>query len=119
VPLALLGLLYYPLIPILAVLLCVIGVPAASGAERDLKQHDSGIIVIDEAAGFLISVCFLPLTPFYLVGAFILFRFFDIVNPPPARQMERLSGGWGVIMDDVVAGIYANLVLQLVRLVVA
>lgn len=62
----------------------------------------------------VISLIFVPHQIEYFVGAFLLFRLFDIVKPPPARQMERLKGGWGVTLDDVIAGIYANLSLHLI-----
>jgi len=57
---------------------------------------------------------FVPKDVKYFVGAFLLFRLFDIIKPPPARRMENLKGGWGVTLDDVIAGIYANLSLHLI-----
>ncbi len=117
VPLVMLGLLWPPLVPLLAVLLLAVGIPAATRAERDLRRHDSGVIVIDEAVGYLVAMSFLPLQPFYFIAGFFLFRLFDIIKPPPARQMEKLPGGLGVMMDDVAAGIYANVILQVVRVV--
>jgi len=71
--------------------------------------HDARKIVIDEWTGMFVSVLFLPYSLVNYVIAFAAFRFFDVVKLPPARQSERLSGGWGVTMDDVVAGIQANL----------
>jgi phosphatidylglycerophosphatase A len=75
---------------------------------------DGSPIVIDEVAGMVISLCFVSKDIRSFAGAFLLFRLFDIVKPPPARSMERLKGGWGVTLDDVIAGIYANLSLQLI-----
>jgi phosphatidylglycerophosphatase A len=64
--------------------------------------------------GFLVSLLWLPLTPLTLIAGFLLFRFFDIMKPPPIRSLERrLPGGWAVVMDDVLAGIYATIVLRL------
>lgn len=79
---------------------------------------DSGRIVIDEFAGFMISVFSLPLTPGYLIACFFLFRFFDILKPPPIRNIERaVKGGLGVMLDDAAAGLATNLFLQAWRLV--
>jgi len=80
--------------------------------------EDSGRIVIDEFAGLLISVFLLPLTAGYLIAAFLLFRFFDILKPPPIRNIENaVSGRLGVMLDDVAAGLLTNLLLQLWRAV--
>ena len=73
---------------------------------------DSSRIVIDEAAGMCISLLFVPVTVQYLVAGLLLFRFFDIIKPLYIRNAESLSGGWGVMMDDVLAGLYTNIVLQ-------
>jgi len=70
---------------------------------------DPSIVVIDEVVGMWIALMFVPLNPISAVIAFVAFRFFDIVKPPPARQVERIPNGWGIMLDDVVAGIYANL----------
>lgn len=91
-----------------------IGIIVSHYADKAFGTKDSGRIVIDEVAGYAVSVLFLPMTPGYLIAGFLLFRVFDIVKPPPVRQIERaLPGGLGVVMDDVAAGIYANLCLQL------
>ena len=70
--------------------------------------------MLDEVIGFLVTVAFIDpehnLTINLAVG-FLLFRFFDIFKPPPARQLEKVPGGWGIILDDVVAGIYAAIAL--------
>jgi len=86
----------------------------AHKAESALKAKDPGCIVIDEIAGMCVTMLFIPLTLATGLAGFFLFRLFDVIKPPPVRQMERnLHGGWGVVMDDVVAGIMANIVLQL------
>lgn len=74
---------------------------------------DSSRVVIDEAAGICISLLFVPVTPVHVLVALLLFRFFDIVKPLFIRRLEKLPGGWGVMLDDVLAGIYSNLVLQI------
>ena len=75
---------------------------------------DSYRVVIDEVAGMWISVLFLPKTLPLLIAGFILFRFFDIVKPLYIRRMEAFKGGWGVMLDDVLAGVYANIILQVI-----
>jgi len=88
----------------------------ADGAERILQQKDARSIVIDEIAGFLITMLWIPFSAFYVGTGFLLFRLFDIVKPFPARWIDKnLSGGWGIVLDDVAAGIYANLILQGIR----
>jgi phosphatidylglycerophosphatase A len=74
---------------------------------------DPSRIVIDEIVGMWISLLALPSGWLYMLAAFILFRFFDIYKPLLIRKMEKLKGGWGIMMDDVLAGIYANVVIQL------
>jgi len=74
---------------------------------------DPQIVVVDEIVGYFIAMAFLPATITTLLAAFVLFRLFDIVKPPPARQAEALPGGIGVVADDLVAGLFANLVLRL------
>lgn len=70
---------------------------------------DPSIVVIDEVVGMWIALLFQPSGIGAAILAFVAFRGFDIVKPPPARQLERIPGGWGIMLDDVVAGIYANL----------
>jgi phosphatidylglycerophosphatase A len=89
----------------------VAGTWAAHVAERALGGKDPGAIVIDEVAGMALSVLACPPTPGALVAGFLLFRFFDVVKPYPANALQRLSGGPGVMLDDLVAGLYALLVL--------
>lgn len=86
----------------------------SAGEAEKLLGHDARKIVIDEWAGMLIAFWLLPYSLTSYAIAFIAFRAFDVVKIPPARQCERLPGGWGVTMDDVAAGIQANLFTQLV-----
>ena len=85
----------------------------AAKAEVLLGTRDARPIVIDEMVGFVISLIWLPLSPLTVCLAFVLFRLFDIVKPPPIGSLEnRLQSGWGVVMDDVMAGIYTNISLR-------
>lgn len=89
-----------------------LGMIAAHNAEKQLGK-DSGRIVIDELCGYMVSVLFVPKTMTYLLAAFVLFRVFDIVKPPPIRKIESIiPGGTGIMLDDVLAGMYANVCLQ-------
>ena len=90
----------------------------AGRAEILLEELDPRPIVIDEMAGFLISLLWLPLNPLTLCLAFGLFRLFDIVKPPPISSVEkRMRGGWGAVIDDVLAGVFTNAVLRLLLIV--
>lgn len=91
----------------------VAGFMTADGAARRLGKKDPGPVVIDEIAGQFLALLALPLTLPILIGGFALFRLFDITKPPPARQLERLPGSAGIMCDDLIAGLFANLVLQL------
>ena len=93
----------------------VVGLWAAHRAERLLGVKDPRAIVIDEVAGMTLSVLLLPLTPGVLAAAFVLFRLFDVIKPPPARASQRLGGGVGVMVDDVIAGLYALGCLAVLR----
>ena len=75
---------------------------------------DSSKVVIDEVAGMCITLLFIPVTWQYLLTGLVLFRFFDIVKPGYIRKAEALPAGWGVMADDIVAGIYSNILLQLI-----
>ena len=85
---------------------------SAGRVGKTLGVEDPGVVVIDEVAGQLLSLAFFPPTAAVLLAAFLLFRFFDIVKPPPARQFESLPGSSGIMADDLMAGVYANLALH-------
>lgn len=91
------------------------GLWAAGRAERMLGGKDPGAIVIDEVAGMTLSVLAFPLTVPTLAVGFVLFRVFDIVKPFPARASQRAPGGLGVMVDDLIAGLYALAALVLLR----
>jgi phosphatidylglycerophosphatase A len=98
---------------LITVAITAIGVWSSTVVE-EFWGKDPQRVVIDEIAGMCISLLFLPVNVKYLIAGLILFRFFDIVKPLGVRRMENLKGGWGIMFDDVLAGIYANLILQVV-----
>lgn len=91
-----------------------VGVAAASRAEAAYGRRDPGLIVIDETAGMLMTLVAVPVGLGGALTGFLVFRLFDIVKPFPARRAERLPGGWGVMADDLVAGLYAQALLRLI-----
>ena len=98
---------------ILVFILFAIGI--ASAAEKILKQKDPGQIVIDEIAGLMVTFAGLPFNLKTALAGFIIFRVFDILKPFPIRILERrVGGGTGVVLDDVLAGVYGNLILRVV-----
>ena len=98
---------------IVAAAITLLGVPPSTVVARESGIADPGFVVIDEVAGQMIALIAAPLNWKYLLASFILFRGFDIVKPFPLRRLERLPGGTGIMMDDVGAGIYALLLLQI------
>lgn len=90
----------------------LVGIWAGSRVERALGRKDPGVIVIDEAAGMLLSMLLLPRTIPVLVTAFLLFRLFDIWKPFPARESQALTGGMGVMVDDLIAGLYTLILVM-------
>ena len=97
---------------LLVILVVAIGIPAATQVARASGLKDPQFVVIDEVAGQFITLIAVPVTWKTLLAGFILFRGFDIVKPPPVRQLEQLPEGWGIVLDDVAAGIYALIVMQ-------
>ncbi|WP_319525652.1 phosphatidylglycerophosphatase A [uncultured Desulfosarcina sp.] len=87
----------------------------ANGAEKIVGQQDPGMVVIDEVCGMAVTLFALPFTPIFVIGGFALFRVFDILKPFPIRWFDKtVKGGLGIILDDIVAGIFANLILRCV-----
>ena len=105
--------IYWFLVLILAFFF--VGVFVSSKLEQEWG-HDPSKIVIDEIVGMWIAFLAIPFEWTYLVIAFLLFRFFDILKPLFIKRAEKLKAGWGVMVDDVIAGIYANVVLQIIIL---
>jgi phosphatidylglycerophosphatase A len=93
-----------------------LGVPAATIAARESGRHDPGFVVVDEVAGQWIALLGSPVDWRHALIALILFRLFDITKPFPARQLESLPAGWGIVFDDVAAGLYALGVASLLRI---
>lgn len=89
------------------------GVWAGTIAERYFGGIDPGPIVIDEVVGMLVTLAFIPVGPTGAIAGFFLFRLFDVVKPYPAGRLERLHGGLGVMADDAMAAVYANVSLRL------
>jgi len=79
-----------------------------------LQKEDPGEVVIDEAAGLLLTLFLLPATALNLCLGFVLFRLFDILKPYPIRRLESLGGGSGIVLDDLLAGVYGNVCLRLI-----
>jgi phosphatidylglycerophosphatase A len=98
------------------VLSVALGVPAATIAAHESGRHDPGFVVIDEVAGQWIALLGSPVDWRHALIALILFRLFDITKPFPARQLESLPAGWGIVFDDVAAGLYALGVASLLRI---
>ncbi|MES2003941.1 MAG: phosphatidylglycerophosphatase A [Bacteroidota bacterium] len=106
------GVFHYSMIAVTGIV-TAIGTWSATRVEPDWGK-DSNRVVIDEVAGMFISLLFIPVSIKWIAAAFVLFRFFDILKPLYIRNAEALPAGWGVMADDVLAGIYANLLLQLI-----
>jgi phosphatidylglycerophosphatase A len=102
-----------PVSIVLALLITLIGIPAATQVARASGVRDPQFVVIDEVAGQLIALIAVPLAWKTFLPGFILFRAFDIVKPSPVRQLEKLPEGIGIVLDDVAAGIYALIGMHL------
>ena len=105
---------WYFLLPA-ALLFFLAGIPTASRMQR-FYGPDPSEVVLDEVVGMWIALVFVPPVWYLSVLSFLVFRFFDIVKPQPARYFDRIESGFGIMMDDVVAGLYANLVVQIAAL---
>jgi phosphatidylglycerophosphatase A len=95
----------------------VVGIWAASIVARELGKKDPQVVVIDEVAGTLVTLLPMPHASWQAIAAgFVLFRLFDIVKPWPIRHLERLPGGWGIVLDDIGAGVLGAAVMQGLRM---
>jgi phosphatidylglycerophosphatase A len=103
---------------LITIVIIALGIYTGNRVEADWGK-DSYRVVIDEVAGMLVTMLFVPVNLYFLLAGLVLFRFFDIVKPLYIRRMEALPAGTGVIMDDVLAGVYANIVLQVIVFVSA
>jgi phosphatidylglycerophosphatase A len=102
-----------PVVLVSSVLVTLIGIPAATRVARGLATKDPQFVVIDEVAGQLVTLIAVPLAWKSFLAGFILFRVFDILKPPPVRQLEALPEGTGIVLDDIAAGLYALFVVHL------
>ena len=94
----------------------ILGIKTANTMEQRYG-HDPAEVTIDEVVGMWISLFLLPKKIFIVIAAFFVFRFFDIFKPFPARKFDNMHGGFGIMMDDVIAGIYSNIIIQLALLI--
>ena len=115
IPLYVAGSLLGPQYQFSILLIIVIGaIWSSHRSQRILGSDDSPVIVVDEVAGYLLTTAFIPFTWSALAGGFFLFRFFDILKPPPIKTIEKkLKGGIGIVVDDLLAGVYAHISLRL------
>lgn len=108
------GRLQLPIYAALVAGLFILGVFCSGAAEKILDCNDPGLVVIDEIVGQMIALAAMPMHPVVALAGFALFRFFDILKPFPVGWVDQhLHGGLGIMLDDVLAGIYALIVLQL------
>jgi phosphatidylglycerophosphatase A len=107
--------LFFILLAAIAVSI-LLGVPAATIVARESGREDPGFVVVDEVAGQWIALLGCPADWRHALIALVLFRLFDITKPFPARQLESLPGGWGIVFDDVAAGLYAWGIAALLRI---
>jgi phosphatidylglycerophosphatase A len=94
------------------VVLFAVGVAASSRVERAAHRKDPSVVVIDEVVGMFVALFAVPLRIVDVLIAFLCFRLFDITKPFPLRRLEAQPGGWGIMLDDLVAGIYANVLVR-------
>jgi len=100
---------------IVLILTLIAGIYISGEAEKIYQAKDSSHIVIDEIAGIFFTFLYLPMDVSFLLAGFLAFRFFDILKPFPIRLIdEKIEGGWGIMFDDVLAGIYANILIRLI-----
>lgn len=94
------------------VLLFLAGTWAATVAERHFGREDPGPVVVDEVVGMLVTLAFIPVSITGAMAGFLTFRVFDVIKPWPANRLEHLGGGLGIMADDLMAGVYAHLVVR-------
>jgi phosphatidylglycerophosphatase A len=99
-----------------AVVVTLLGIPASTIVERESGRTDPGFVVIDEVAGQWVTLAFAPVDIGHALVGFVLFRFFDIVKPWPVRELEKLPGGQGIMLDDVAAGILGLAVMAVLHI---
>ena len=102
-------------LPIITILIFFIGIVSSQKIINDTNENDPSRIVIDEWVGQWITFTFIPVNLSNFVIGLVLFRFFDIIKPFPVKSAEKLTGGWGIMMDDVVAGIMSFIILYILN----
>jgi phosphatidylglycerophosphatase A len=106
--------IHFPLYEITLIGFFFLAVWVSEKTESISGKKDDPRIVIDEIMGFFITMLWMTKTSFFILIGFVLFRFFDILKPFPIRRFEKIKGGYGVVLDDVMAGIFANVILRLI-----
>lgn len=96
------------------IFLFILGLLFSAEAEQVYKMKDPKMIIIDEACGMILALYLVPCHISLVIIGFLLFRSLDIIKPPPAKRVERLSGAFGIMFDDIVAAFYTNILLQII-----
>ncbi len=99
---------------VVLIIIIAIGIWSAEVVERFTGKKDDSRVTIDEVAGYCVAVMFLPAGLSYTIPAFVLCRFFDIIKPPPANRLQDLHGGIGIMIDDLIASLYACIIMHLI-----
>lgn len=97
-----------------SIFLLIVGFLVSGRAENIFGIKDDRRIVIDEVCGMMLSLLFIPYKRLYYLAGFLLFRLFDVCKPYPARKLEKMSGSAGIMLDDIAAALYTNLVLRII-----
>lgn len=100
------------------ILLFFLGLITSTKAEKIFNKKDPRQIVIDEVVGCLLYVLLIPYNIWYIILGFIIYRFLDIIKPYPANWVQRLHGGWGIMLDDIVAGLYTGVIIRIISIIV-
>jgi phosphatidylglycerophosphatase A len=103
----------FPIYAFSVIFLFALGILFSAEAEKIYKRKDAQMIVIDEACGMMLSMFLVPYNFWIAILGFVLFRTFDILKPPPAKAIEKFSGAFGIMFDDIIAAIYTNFILQI------
>jgi len=101
----------------ITILLIIAGFIVSNKAQKIFKGSDPREIVIDELCGVLIVYIFIPFKISNIIIGFIIFRFLDILKVYPINRLERIKGGWGIMLDDIAAGVFANIILQVINFI--
>lgn len=103
----------FPIYAFSVIFLFALGILFSAEAEKIYKRKDAQMIVIDEACGMMLSMLLVPYNFWIAILGFVLFRTFDILKPPPAKAIEKFSGAFGIMFDDIISAIYTNFILQI------